>query len=42
MKHASARKYLRGLDNLCSNAAYINFFTPFRAANNWINMVLWY
>jgi len=33
-KRASTRKYLRGLGNLCSRAAYINFLTPFRAAYN--------
>jgi len=31
-KHVSTRMYLRRVGNLCSNAAYINFFTPFRAA----------
>jgi len=30
----STRMYLRSLGNLCSRLAYINFFTPFRAAYN--------
>jgi len=33
-RRASTQKYLRGLDNLCSRAAYVNFLTPFHAAYN--------
>jgi len=40
MKRASSRKYLRGLGNPCSSAAYINVLTPFRAAYNRINTVV--
>jgi len=39
--------HLRGLSNLCSRAAYINFLTPFhaaynQAANNQVNTVFHY